>query len=156
MDSFDSTEFLLRMYAAESAYLASGGPGERSFVHLAPFFSPDVVLHQADALPYGGTWHGHEGIERFFVAMGDTWSEFELLDQKFLASGTTTVVHTQIRARSRATGTELRFPLLQTIALDERGIREVHPFYWDTAAIVAACETTVRNGELPAAATAES
>ncbi|ONI79727.1 hypothetical protein ALI144C_23520 [Actinosynnema sp. ALI-1.44] len=30
------------MYAAEADY-------------LAPYFSPDDVLHQADALPYGGT-----------------------------------------------------------------------------------------------------
>lgn len=65
------------MYAAEARYLASGGPGEATFEILAPFFSPDVVLHQADALPYGGTWRGHEGMERFMVAMikpGRPWT----------------------------------------------------------------------------------
>jgi hypothetical protein len=32
---------------------------------LLPFFAPDVVLYQAAALPYGGIWRGHEGIEQF-------------------------------------------------------------------------------------------
>ncbi len=49
------------MYAAEAEYLATGGPGKASFEPLAPFFASDVELHQAEALPYGGTWRGHEG-----------------------------------------------------------------------------------------------
>ncbi|MFI7492798.1 hypothetical protein ACIBXA_30920 [Micromonospora echinaurantiaca] len=54
---------LKRMYAAEAEYLAAGGPGTADFTPLAPFFSREVVLYQAETLPYGGTWRGHEGIE---------------------------------------------------------------------------------------------
>lgn len=57
----DAMAVLNRMYAAEVRYLAAGGPGKASFESLAPFFAPDVVLHQADGLPYGGTWRGHQG-----------------------------------------------------------------------------------------------
>jgi uncharacterized protein len=127
------------MYAAEREYLAAGGPGTASFDTLAPFFAPDVVLHQAETLPYGGTWRGHDGMERFFVAMSQTWADFEMVEQEFLSTSRTAVVLTQVHARARATGRGLDFPILQTIRVVDRRIIEVRPFYWDTAAIVAAC-----------------
>ncbi|WP_378737111.1 nuclear transport factor 2 family protein [Nocardia brasiliensis] len=135
----DPMTVLTAMYAAEAEYLAAGGPGGASFELLAPFFAPDVVLHQAAGLPYGGTWRGHEGMEQFFRAMAQTWAFFELLEQEFLVTGETTVVHTRVRARARATDRELTFPILQTITITDGRISEVHPFYWDTAAIADAC-----------------
>jgi uncharacterized protein len=127
------------MYAAEATYLAAGGPGQASFDLLAPFFHPDVRLHQADALPYGGTWCGHDGMERFFRAMTETWASFAMVDQEFLADEGPAVVRTQVEATARATGRSLSFPILQTVAVQDERIIEVRPFYWDTAAIAAAC-----------------
>ncbi|WP_079064367.1 nuclear transport factor 2 family protein [Streptomyces sp. NRRL F-4489] len=135
----DTLAVLTGMYAAEAEYLAAGGPGEASFDLLAPFFAPDVVLHQAAGLPYGGVWRGHAGLERFFLAMSRTWETFEMTEQQFLATGSTAVVLTHIRARPRPGGRELAFPLLQTITVAAGRIAEVRPFYWDTAAIAEAC-----------------
>ena len=136
--SKDTRSVLEGMYAAELRYLAAGGPGDASFEPLAPFFAADVELHQADALPYGGVWYGHDGMERFFVAMSKTWEAFDIRDQQFLATGETAVVLTHVHARARATGRELGFPILQTIRVHDGRIAEIHPFYWDTAAIAAA------------------
>ncbi|MDA0564544.1 nuclear transport factor 2 family protein [Streptomonospora sp. S1-112] len=141
-DETNSTTVLTGMYAAEAKYLAAGGPGAASFDILAPFFATDVELHQAAALPYGGTWRGHAGLARFFHAMSRTWESFAMVEQEFLATGPTAVVHTQVHARARATGRELAFPILQTIAVEDGRIREVRPFYWDTATIAAACAAT--------------
>lgn len=127
------------MYAAESEYLAAGGPGVANFDTLAPYFARDVVLHQAEALPYGGIWRGHDGMEQFFVAMAETWQAFEMVDQQFLSTSGIAVVLTQVHARARATGQELDFAILQTIRVVDGRISEVRPFYWDTAAIAAAC-----------------
>jgi uncharacterized protein len=69
--------------------------------------------------------------------MSRTWAVFDMVEQEFLATGATAVVLTQIRAR--ATGTELDFPILQTLRIRDGRIAEVRPFYWDTAAIAAAC-----------------
>lgn len=135
----DSVAVLTGMYTAEAEYLAAGGPGRASFDVLAPFFAQDVVLHQADALPYGGTWRGHTGLTQFFLKMSQTWQTFDMVEQEFLATGDTAVVLTQTRARARATGRELAFPILQTITVKEGRITEIRPFYWDTGAIAAAC-----------------
>lgn len=133
------------MYAAEAEYLAAGGPGEAPFNLLAPFFAPDVVLHQAEALPYGGIWRGHEGMEGFFLAMSQVWESFDMAEQEFLATGETAVVLTQVHARARATGRELSFPILQTIRVKDGRISEVRPFYWDTEAIAGACDLAARS-----------
>jgi uncharacterized protein len=135
----ETADVLSAMYAAEADYLAAGGPGTASFDMLAPYFAPDVVLHQAEALPYGGTWRGHDGMEQFFLAMSRTWETFEMVEQEFLSTSATAVVLTQVHARARATGEELDFPILQTVRVVEGRIAEVRPFYWDTAAIAAAC-----------------
>ncbi|MFC3449267.1 nuclear transport factor 2 family protein [Amycolatopsis speibonae] len=135
----DALSVLKGMYAAEAGYFAAGGPGKATFAPLASFFSPDVVLHQADALPYGGIWRGHEGMERFFRAMGHTWEVFDMVEQSFLSETRPLVVLTHVHVRARATGRELDFPILQTITVEDGRITEVRPFYWDTAAIAAAC-----------------
>ncbi|MFI9159451.1 nuclear transport factor 2 family protein [Kitasatospora aureofaciens] len=135
----ESVRVLTGMYAAEAQYFEAGGPGEASFDLLAPFFAPDVELHQAAALPYGGIWRGHAGMTRFFLTMGQVWESFDMVEQEFLATGETAVVLTQVRARARATGRVLDFPVLQTITVKGGRITEVRPFYWDTRAIADAC-----------------
>jgi uncharacterized protein len=135
----DMLALLKNMYAAEAEYLAAGGPGEASFELLAPFFASDVVLHQAEALPYGGTWRGHDGMQQFFLAMSQAWESFGMVDQKFLATDGTAVVLTQVRACARATGRKLDFPILQTVEARNGRITEIRPFYWDTAVIADAC-----------------
>lgn len=129
------------MYQAEAAYLAAGGPAEASFTLLAPFFAPDVVLHQAESLPYGGVWRGHEGLERFFLAMSRTWDVFEMVEQTYLSDTSPLVVQTRVHARARKSGRELDFPILQTITVENGVITEVNPFYWDTSAIADACSS---------------
>jgi ketosteroid isomerase-like protein len=142
----DSVTVLTGMYAAEAEYLAAGGPGGASFELLAPFFASDVELRQADALPYGGTWRGHEGMTRFFLTMGQVWETFDMVEQEFLATGETAVVLTQVRARARATGRELSFPILQTITVKDGQITEIRPFYWDTQAVADACAGSAPTG----------
>ncbi|MFJ1460196.1 nuclear transport factor 2 family protein [Nocardia sp. N2S4-5] len=127
------------MYRAEAEYLAAGGPGRASFATLAPFFAPDVVLYQAEGLPYGGIWRGHDGMEQFFRAMSGVWERFEMVEQTYLSGVSPLVVRTWVSARARATGRDLKFPILQTITVADGRIAEVRPFYWDTAAIADAC-----------------
>ncbi|GAA2087706.1 nuclear transport factor 2 family protein [Streptomyces albiaxialis] len=137
--STESVAVLTGMYAAEAAYMAAGGPGKADFSAMAPYFAPDAVLHQAQALPYGGVWRGHEGIEACVRAMAGTWETFAFVRQEFLGTGPTAVVLTEVHARSRATGREIDFPILQTATVTDGRITDIRPYYWDTAAIARTC-----------------
>ncbi len=78
-------------------------------------------------------------MTQFFLLMGEVWESFHMVEQQFLATGETAVVLTQVRARARASGRELGFPILQAITVRNGRITEVRPFYWDTRAIADAC-----------------
>lgn len=133
----DALAVLKNFYAAELAYLAAGGPGKASFDELAAYLDPDVVVHQAPSLPYGGTWHGHHGMEEHFAAMSQTWESFDILGQDYLDHGDTIVVHSQVRAR--ATGRSLDFPIVQMITIRGGRLIEFRQFYRDTVPIADAC-----------------
>jgi ketosteroid isomerase-like protein len=71
--------------------------------------------------------------------MSQAWDTFDMVEQSVLTATSPLVVLTQVHARSRATGRELHFPILQTITTEDGRITEIRPFYWDTAAITNAC-----------------
>ena len=125
-----------QFFAAEAAYIEAGGPGRASFDEMATCLDPDVVMHQAPALPYGGSWHGHSGIEDFMMAMSRAWTSLEFADQQFVVEGESVVVINRGRLRARATGRTLETSVMQLITVKDGRISEIRPFYWDTAAVV--------------------
>ena len=127
---------LEKFFAAEAAYIEAGGPGRAAFDEVAVYLDPDVVMHQAPALPYGGSWHGHRGIEDFMAAMSRAWTSLEFLDRKFVVEGESVVVVNRGRLRARATGRTLDTSVMQLITVKDGLITEIQPFYWDTAAVL--------------------
>lgn len=132
-------QVLENFYAAELAYLAAGGPDKASFDELASFLDPEVVVHQASSLPYGGTWRGHQGMKAHFVAMSQAWESFDILEQEYLAQGDTIMVYSKIRACAHATGKNLDFPIVQLVTIKDGRFVEFRQFYRDTVPIANAC-----------------
>lgn len=132
---------LEKFYAAEAAYVAAGGLGAASYAEVAVYLDPEVVLHQAPGLPFTGTgtWRGHEGMERFLATFSATWESMEFLEQDHVVEGDTAVVRSLVRFRSRATGRAVEALIVQWITVRDGRIVEVRPFYWDPAAVSAAC-----------------
>ncbi|MDL4816628.1 nuclear transport factor 2 family protein [Actinomadura opuntiae] len=132
----DTWDALQRYYAAETAYLAAGGPGKADFSPMAAHLAPDVVMYQAESLPYGGTWRGHDGMERFMASMSEAWTDLTFLDQHHAADGGTVAVLNRCAFRARATGRELETSVLQWITVRDGRVTEFRPFYLDTAAVL--------------------
>ncbi|MBO2461396.1 nuclear transport factor 2 family protein [Actinomadura violacea] len=129
-------DVLERFYAAEADYLAAGGPGKADFAGMAAHLAPDVVMHQAPSLPYGGTWRGHDGMERFMAAMSEAWTGLTFLEQHRAVDGETVAVLNRCVFRARATGRELETSVQQWITVRDGLVREFRPFYLDTAAVL--------------------
>ncbi|MBB6034219.1 nuclear transport factor 2 family protein [Phytomonospora endophytica] len=132
----DSLRALRAFFAAEADYLTAGGPGNASFDGMAEHLHPNVVMHQAEALPYGGRWSGPEGIEAFMSAMSAAWSSLAFTEQYLAADGPVAVARSRGVLRSRATGRELDTWVMQWFTFDEGRISEIRPFYLDTAAVL--------------------
>ncbi|MFC3982695.1 nuclear transport factor 2 family protein [Streptosporangium jomthongense] len=131
-----SLAVLERFYRAEVAYIAAGGLGKADFGELAECLDPEVVMYQADSLPYGGTWRGPSGIEQFMAAMSEAWQSLEFLEQKYVVDGGSVVVWNRGILRARATGRALETSVMQLMTIKNGRIAEIHPFYLDTSAVL--------------------
>ena len=123
---------LERCWDAQSAYVGSGG---EDFAAMAASLHPEIVLRQADSLPYGGEWRGHRGIEGWMKEMTRAWDSVEVEHSALFEHDDSIVVLATFEARARATGTRVRMPICEVIRFADSLPLEWRVFYLDTAAI---------------------
>jgi ketosteroid isomerase-like protein len=134
----NALEVLDRFYAEEAAYVTAGGPGRAGFAGMAACLADDVVMYQAESLPYGGEWRGRQGMERFMAAFSRAWQSLEFIEQRFVSERDTVVVYNRGRLRARASGRVLDTSIMQLISVRDGLVAEFRPFYLDTAAVLEA------------------
>ena len=124
-------EALQRFYQAGSEYVQTGG---KDFGPVAATLHPQIVMIQADSLPFGGQWHGREGFERWMQAFGEAWSSASATDLRFFEHDDTVVVVAQMEATARASGQSFRAPICHVVRIRDGLLMEFQMFYWDTVA----------------------
>ena len=134
-DEHPAITAIQRFYEAEAAYLTPGGG---DFDALAATLDPECVLYQPVSLPYGGEWRGPAGFERWLKAFGAQWSSLEVKDSKFYPVGDVVFSRSHVYAVARVSNQGVDWPLLQFFRMREAKILELHPFHWDTAAMLPA------------------
>jgi uncharacterized protein len=133
-------QVLERFYEAERKYMQAGGlKAGASFEGMAETLHPDVVLHQSPDLPYGGEWKGHEGFKKWSIAMSEAYEYLDVRDPQFFENEDTVVILCRLITRSRATGTELEYPMAQVMKIRGGKLVECRPFYWNVPAYISAC-----------------
>lgn len=132
----DLTAIMHRFYSAETAYVEAG---RQDFSVIAQLLHSECTMHAPESLPYGGVWRGYEGFERWTQGFADFWSKLEVFDPQFHEVGQNLLfIRSMARGTVRATGAEVEWPLLQQVRFESGLLAEIWPFYWDSAAIVAA------------------
>jgi len=133
-----SREALARFYAAEEAYLASGGADGAARAGLLACFAEDVVVREAASLPYGGDWRGHAGVLALMDRLAEVYGSATFADRKVFADGDDVFVLLQSTVRFRDSGREFQNTVLQHITFRDGRIASMSPFHWDTHAVAAA------------------
>jgi ketosteroid isomerase-like protein len=128
-------ELLERFYAAETVFFASGGS---DFAPVAAMLADDVVVHQADGLPWGGEYEGRDAFRRMFGEMASHWADLAVLREgaEYMVGPDAVTVLTAIEARTHA-GEDVRTPFCQVFRFRDGVIAEIWPYWWDTATISA-------------------
>ncbi len=67
-------------------------------------------------------------------AFGEQWTSLEVKDSRFHTDGDVVFSHSHVYA----TGQAVAWPLLQFFKMRDGKILELHPFHWDTAAMLPA------------------
>jgi ketosteroid isomerase-like protein len=134
--SDENVQSLLRVYDALSRW---------DIDELVKDLAHDIELNLPDSLPWGGTRHGHDGVQAFATVFQDhvegVWAD----PDDFLEADDRMVVLGRIRGRARKSGKGFEVPFAHVWTLSD-GVASRCRAYFDSAPIIAALE-----GERPSA-----
>jgi hypothetical protein len=106
---------------------------DTAFTQLAP----DVRLHEADGLPYAGTYHGPDGFRRLLEKVYGL-AELTIHHTEFLDAGDTVIARMDTTLTFRATGEAIDMPIVELYRFTGDQITYVDVFYKDTHAVARA------------------
>lgn len=67
--------------------------------------SPDIAWTEAEGFPYGGTYHGPNGVlSGVFMRLGTEWEAFAAVPDEFIDGGDSIVVLGKYSGKYKATG----------------------------------------------------
>jgi ketosteroid isomerase-like protein len=99
------------------------------------FFDEDIEIYATSQLANSGTYHGHEGYQRWLAEWLDAWDDFTLDVGRVEPVGDHHVV-AGIRqtARGKGSGIPVEMPTAYMFDLNEEGTRAFHLYLtWDEA-----------------------
>jgi uncharacterized protein len=85
-----------------------------------------VLVQQADSLPFGGSWHGRAGFADMAGRIAAAWPGFQVEAKAWLADGEE---HVAVLARMRGRGLDM--DLLELWQVRHGRIVSCQPFYFD-------------------------
>lgn len=117
-----------------------GAVAARDLGPMFEIYDPDIVIREAASLPYGGEYHGHQGMLDHGMGFARTWDPFQgpaerSLDPEFFGTGDHVFVLWRQRARS-AGGSRIDLPATSVYRLREGRILTSTMHHHDTAALL--------------------
>lgn len=105
---------------------------------------PELVIHEAASLPYGGSYHGRGALRQLVETVGSFWpnARFERLG---MAAGAGRVVVFFRMGFDGPAGRETH-EIVEVNGFRDGRIAEIRPFYWDTGALAALAPERGRQG----------
>jgi ketosteroid isomerase-like protein len=102
---------------------------------------PEIVWHQAQGLPHGGTYRGLDEVKRniFDPLDEEWWNEFTADPDEFLDAGQNVVVIGRYRGTAKDTGKQLDVPFVHIWTLEADKAIQFRQ-YLDTAGWVGALQ----------------
>lgn len=118
-------------------FLAGDLPGALENVH------PDVVLDEAQSLPFGGVFNGHDGYLEFVQAVMAA-VEIDVRGRKLTDAGDQVLAQIDATMTPRAGGPAVPMPVVEIYSFTDGLISRFDVFYKDTKALTDALEAVAR------------
>lgn len=124
-------------------FLAAMGAGD--YATLGTMLAPGFVVHEAQGLPYAGSFHGLDGWKDLAGRVRRTWSGLRVIPLEIHDAGEVIVLRLHLTGRGRETGIELDTTVLELWRLQDGKLLEILPYYWDTLHAAMAAGTAPPN-----------
>lgn len=129
--ALDRTGVVESMYAAVTA-----GDMKR----FRSYLSEDVKVHEAESLPFAGTFIGFEAFRNGVLRKLASLAEVTLRDRQVVAAGDQVLASMIGEFRSRLTGRTIWMPMLEIFTVVDGVITGIDVYYKDTFTLIALLE----------------
>jgi len=124
---------------------------ERDFAGVLAAYAPEIVIRDAESLPYGGVYHGLEGAKQHIEGAAQTWNNLQPLaerkmDAVFLDAEDYVIVLWRLKGLAASNGRKLDLPTVSVYKMHSGKIVESQMFYADTVAILQFLESDLHFG----------
>jgi ketosteroid isomerase-like protein len=117
----------------EKLYALSGAG---DWAAVAEYMSDDLVIVEADSLPYGGAYTGRNALRDLFEKVMAYWEDPSVEMHGITASQDRGVSILTLNVTSRQTGRRLALDIAETFRFRDSKLIEIKPYYFDTHLIV--------------------
>ena len=94
--------------------------------------APDVIVHEANSLPYPGEFHGPAGFWELMTKVAESWEGLVASDFRFYTNENGVLARLKLTAKSRATGKHFEQELIEAWTVQDGRLKEGRIFYFDT------------------------
>lgn len=102
----------------------------------------NIVWHEAEGFPYGGTYHGPDAVlNNVFMKLGTEWEGFQAVPDEYIDGGDTIVALGHYSGTYKKTGKGMRAPLAHVWRIRDGQAYEFRQ-YTDTALVQRALQGT--------------
>ena len=114
---------------------------ERDFPGYLAAYDPEIVIRDAESLPYGGVYHGLEGAKQHAESAAQIWDNLQTsaerkLDATFLDAGDYVVALWRQKGLMTSSGRKFDLPAVNVYKMRGGKIVESQMFHADTFAIL--------------------
>lgn len=112
--------------------------GEGRWAEVADLLTDDFFIVEADSLPFGGRYEGKDALPQLYAKVFAYWDDASLEIHDITASDEHAIGLLTIHATAKPTGERLAIRLAEVFHLRGDKLCGITPYYFDTAALVAA------------------
>lgn len=98
---------------------------------MKSYLHPDVVVNEADSLPYAGVYRGPDQYIELVYKLLATWDDVDVSVKAMLEEGDTVVSISELSGKNKA-GVAFTMPMTEVFYFEKGKLREVRPYYYDT------------------------
>lgn len=113
---------------------------ERDIAGVLAAYAPEIVIRDAESLPYGGIHHDLEGAKQHVEGAAQTWNHLQppaerKMDAVFLDVEDYIIVLWRLKGLAASSGRKLDLPVVSVYKMRDGKILESQMFYSDTVPI---------------------
>ncbi len=98
---------------------------------MKSYLHPDVVVTEADCLPYAGVYRGPDAYMELVNKLFEAWDDVDVSVKAMVEEGDIVISISELSGKNKA-GVAFTMPMAEVFYFTDGKLSEVRPYYYDT------------------------